>query len=75
MCAGSLTDGSYDLCFHAKLILKPTGKVAYATVAIARNIRNLPYMIEHLATGEEEDSNQADSSPEISVLNNWQDVG
>ena len=26
-------------------------------------------MVEHMATGEEEDKNQADSSPEVSVLN------
>lgn len=72
---GSLTDSSYYLCFQAKLILEPTGEVAYATMAIARNVRNLPYMVEHLATGEEENSNQAQGSPEISVLDNWQDVG
>lgn len=72
---GFLTDGSYDLSLHAKLILEPTSEVAYATVAITRNIGNLPYMIEHLAAGEEEDNNEADSSPKISTLNHWKDVG
>lgn len=70
-----LTNGCNDLGFHAELVLESTSKVADTALTIACNIRNLPDVIEHLSTGEQEDGNQTDGSPEVSVLDNRQDIG
>lgn len=59
---------------HAKLIRKSTGKVADASLSIARNIRDFPDVIEHMAAGEEQDNDQADGSPEVAILDNRQDI-
>lgn len=71
----SLTDGCNNLSFHAELVLESTSKVADTALTIACNIWNLPDVIEHLSTGEQEDGNQTDGSPEVSVLDNGQNVG
>lgn len=56
------------------MVGETAGKVAHATAAVARNVWHLSNMIKHLATGEEEDSDQADSGPNVAVLDDGQQV-
>jgi hypothetical protein len=65
-----LTHSCNDLCFQTVLIGKSTSKVAYAASSISSNVRHFSNVIEHVAACEEKDSNQANSGPKVSVLNN-----
>lgn len=49
-----LTHCSHDLSLQPELVLKPSSKVADATFAVTRNIRDFPDMIEHVPAREEE---------------------
>ncbi len=69
-----LTYGSHDLCLQAKLVLESTSKVTNTSVSISGHIRDLSNVIEHLTAGEEEDGDQAESRPEVAVLNDGQHV-
>ncbi len=62
------TNGRDDLRLEAELIREAAGKIADAILAVAADIRNLADMVEHLAAGEEEYGDQADSSPYVPVL-------
>ena len=69
-----LTHASHDLSLHAILILESACEVTDSTTSIARYIRYLSDVIEHMPTCEQEDSNQAYSSPQIAILNHRRDV-
>lgn len=64
-----LTDSSHDLGFQSKLVLEASCDIADAAMAISNNVWNLPNMVEHMTTNEEENGNQADGSPNVAVLN------
>jgi hypothetical protein len=70
-----LTHGSNNLSLETKLVLETTGKVRDSALAVACNVRNLADVVEHVATGEEEDGDQADGGPEVAALEDGQDVG
>jgi hypothetical protein len=70
-----LTHGSNNLSLETKLVLETTGKVGDTTLAVACNVRNLADVVEHVAAGEEEDSDQTDSGPEVATLEDGKDVG
>ena len=72
---GRLTHGSNNLSLKTKLVLETTGKVGDSALAVACNVRDLADVVEHVATGEEQDSNQTDGSPEIAALEDGKDIG
>ena len=49
-------------------------KIADSAFPIARNVRHLPYMIEHMTARKEQYDDEADSSPEVSILDNGEYV-
>ena len=59
---------------HAELVLEAGGEIADASMAIARHIGDLADLVEHVTTGEHEDTDQADCGPSISVLDDREDV-
>ena len=56
------------------MVAEATSKVAKASLSIASYIRNLSNVVEHVSAREEENSNQAESSPEIAVLKDGNDI-
>lgn len=70
----ALTQGSNDLRLQTKLILEASCKIADTALAIIGHVWNLSDMIEHVAACEEKDGNQADGSPEVAILNDWQNI-
>lgn len=70
-----LTHSGDNLCLETELVLEATGEVADTTLAVGSNIRDLANVVEHVTAGEEQDHDQADSSPEVAVLDNGKDVG
>jgi hypothetical protein len=62
-----LTNGSDNLRFHAELVRESTSKIANASLAVTYDVGYFADMIEHVATGEQQDSNQAKAGPQISV--------
>lgn len=64
-----LTNSRDNLRFHTKLVLEAARKITNTPFAIPNHVWYLADMIEHVPTREEEDSDQADRSPEVSVLN------
>jgi hypothetical protein len=70
-----LTHGSNNLGLKTKLVLETTGKVGDTALAVACNVGDLADVVEHVATGEEEDSDQADGGPEVAALKDGKDVG
>ena len=69
-----LTHSSNDLSFEAILVREPASKIAHTASSITSNIRNLSDVVEHVSTCEEKDGNQADSCPEVSILDNGQEI-
>ena len=69
-----LTERCHNLRFQTKLGLETVGKVGNSTMAITGNIGNVANMVEHVSTCEEQDGDQADGSPNVSVLNDWQHI-
>lgn len=63
-----LTHSSNDLRLQSKLVLEPASEVADPALAISRDIRHLANVVEHVAAGEEQHGDQADSGPQIAVL-------
>ena len=70
-----LTHSSNNLALKTELVAETSGKVADATLAVARNVGNLTNVVEHMAAGEEQHSDQAERSPQVTVLQNGDDVG
>jgi len=68
-------NGRDDLRLEAELVAEASGEVADAALAIARDVRGLADVVEHVSRCEEQDGDQADSGPEIAVLEDWDDVG
>ena len=68
------THSCHNLRLQTELILKSTGKVNNTAFTILCNVRNFPNMVEHVSTCEEEDRNQAESSPKVPVLYNRRNV-
>lgn len=69
-----LTHRCNDLRLKTELVLEATGKVANAALAIGRDVGHLANVVEHVAAGEEKDSDQADGSPQVAVLDNREEV-
>jgi hypothetical protein len=70
-----LTDCGDDLGLEAELVAEATSEVVEAAFAIARNIRGLPDVVEHVSTCEEQDPEQAHGRPKVAVLQDGNDVG
>jgi Fic family protein len=64
-----LTYGSNYLSFQSILVREASRKVANTSTTISGDVWDLADMVIHVATGEEKDKDQADSSPHVSVLN------
>lgn len=64
-----------DLALQTELVAKATSEVADAALAVALYIGRLTDVIEHVAGGEEKDSDERESSPEVTVLQEREDVG
>lgn len=64
-----------DLRLESELIAETSSEVANASLAIARNVRCLSDVVEHVATREEENGDQANCSPEVAILDNGDDIG
>ena len=70
-----LTHRSNDLSLKTELVLEATSEVADTTLAVGLNIGDLADVVEHVATGEEEDGDQADGCPEVAALEDGEDIG
>jgi hypothetical protein len=57
------------------LVLETASEVADATLSISSNVGNLADVVEHVSAGEQQDSDQADGSPEVAVLDDREEVG
>lgn len=68
-------DSGNDLALKTELVAKSTGKVADTTLAITLYVGRLANVVEHVAGGEKEDGDQRESSPEVAVLQERDDVG
>lgn len=69
-----LTHGGNDLSLQSELVLETTSEVANSALAIGCNVGNLADVVEHVAAGEEQDSDQADGGPEVAVLDDREEV-
>lgn len=69
-----LTHGRHNLGLKTKLVGKPSSKVAHTTSAVACNIRDFANVVEHMSTCEEKDENQANTSPDVAVLEDGKKV-
>lgn len=69
-----LTHSSNNLRLQPILILETTSEVADTTLSVSCDIRHLSNVVVHVSAGEEQNCDQADSSPKISVLNDGEDV-
>lgn len=70
-----LTNGSNDLCLEAELVLETAGEVGETALAIVTSVGHLADVVEHVSAGEEQDKDQADSGPQVAVLDDGKDVG
>lgn len=69
-----LTDGSNNLRFDAKLVGKPTSKVRNTASSVPGHVRHLSDVIIHVPAREQEHCHQADDGPEVSVLDNGENI-
>jgi hypothetical protein len=69
-----LTHSCNNLCLQAILIGETASKVADAPTSITSNVRHLSNVIEHVAASEQKNSDQADGSPDVAILNNWKNI-
>ena len=69
-----LTHCGNDLGLETELILEATSKVVDTTLAVGLNIWDLADVVEHVSAGEKQNSDQADGSPEVAVLDDRQKV-
>jgi hypothetical protein len=69
-----LTHCSNDLGLETELVLEATSKVVDTTLTVGLNIWDLADVVEHVSAREEQNSDQADGSPEVAVLNDRQKV-
>jgi hypothetical protein len=71
---GKLTHCCNNLGLKTVLVLEATSEVADTALAVGLNIGNLADVVEHVSAREEQNGDQADGSPEVAVLNDWQEV-
>jgi hypothetical protein len=71
---GELTHGGHYLCLHPILGLESTCKICDATFSVSCDVWHLSNMIEHMSRSEEEDQDQANRCPQVSVLDDREDV-
>jgi hypothetical protein len=57
------------------LVLETAGEVGETTLAIVTSVGHLADVVEHVSTGEKQDGDQADGSPEVAVLDDGKEVG
>lgn len=69
-----LTHGSNNLGLETELVLETTGEVGDSALAVACDVRDLADVVEHVATGEEKDGDQADCGPEVAALDDGEDI-
>jgi len=69
-----LTHCSHDLSLNAILILKPACKIADSTTAVASNVRDSSNVVKHVSASEEKNHDQADTSPQVAVLQEGHNV-
>lgn len=62
------------MSFETELVLEATSEVGNTALAVACNVRDLADVVEHVATGEEQDGDQADCGPEVAALKDGQSV-
>lgn len=67
-----LTHERHNLRLKSKLVLESTGEVTYTPPSVSSHIWYLSYLVEHMATGEHKDTDQAQACPDISILDNRQ---
>lgn len=67
-----LTYSGDNLCLQSKLLGELITKVADTTITISSNIRHLSDVVEHMSTSEKEDGDQANSGPDIPILEDRQ---
>jgi hypothetical protein len=70
-----LTHRGNDLSLETELVLEAASEVANTALAISSNVGNLANVVEHVSAGKEQDSDQADGSPEVAVLDDREEVG
>lgn len=75
MASQALTHCCDNLRLQAKLILESASNIRNAAFAVSGNIWNFTDVVEHVAADKEENSNHATGRPNVSVLNNGEDVG
>lgn len=69
-----LTHSSNNLRLKTELVLETTSKVGHTAPTIACHIWHLANVVVHVSASEKEDSDQADCSPEVAVLDDREDV-
>ena len=69
-----LTNSRHDLRLEAVLVLEAAREVADAAFAVARDVRDLADLVEHVAAGEEQDRDERDGRPHGAVLDHRQQV-
>lgn len=69
-----LTEKANNLGLDTQLVLETSGKVVNVTLSISRDVRNLADLVEHVATSAGKDHDDGDGGPDVSVLDNGNDV-
>ena len=72
---GPHTHGGNNLRLHPVLVLETASEVAYTPLAVPCDIRDLANVIKHVAAGEKENGDEADSSPHVAVRRKGPGVG
>lgn len=72
--SNGLTYSCNNLCLHPKLSCKTPGNIIDTSLTIADDIGYSSDLIEHVTTRKEENGDQANRSPDISITDNWQNV-
>lgn len=69
------THPSHDLRLQSELVRESCGKVYDIAIPITGHVRNLSDMVEHVAASKEQDDEETDGCPKVSVLNHREDIG
>lgn len=69
------THPSHDLRLQPELVRESSGKVYDIAIPITGYVRNLSDMVEHVAARKEQDDEETDGCPKVSVLNHREDIG
>lgn len=63
------------MSFNRQLILEATSIVADSTFSITCHVGNLADLVEHVSTGKQENADDADAGPDVSVLGYGLNIG